>query len=160
MNPSDPRFVTLFNQGVDFVRYLPDKGILIAMPNGDNPRSTHELVCTAWNRGVSTNNLVKRRRDKLTRPKGFALSVCAVPLRRREPPSPHKLAIPFGDLPVYDRKGTLSGKRAVLRSMVQNHKTPTKMVRLINTLPNVKLDALYRSLLRANRRLRRKLKIR
>jgi hypothetical protein len=40
--------------------------------------------------------------------------------------------------------------------MVESHATPAKMTKLINTLPHAKLDALYRSLLRANRRLCRK----
>jgi hypothetical protein len=158
MNPSDPRFVTLFNRGVDSVRYLPEKGILIEMPDAENPRATHRLVCTAWNGGISTDNLVKRRRHKLTRPKGFALSVCAEPLRRHEAPSPHKLVLPLMDTPCYSVKGSIRGKRAVLCAMVQSHATPRKMEKLIGTLPNEKLDALYRSLLRADRRLRRKLK--
>lgn len=147
-------FLALFNEGVDFIRYNVKSGLL--SPCKSEVGATHTLVCTRWNSGSTASNPIKRRRENKTKPRGHALSVCAVPLRRVEKPSPHKLKKPIVDSPVYKRSGSLAGKRAVLAHMVQSHATPSKMVKQINSLPHVKLDALYRSLLRANRRLRRK----
>lgn len=160
MPPSKPTqasagaFLKLFNDGVDYVKYNVSTGLIA--PCKTNVGATHTLICTQWNVGSSATNPIKRRRENKTKPRGHALSVCAVPLRRRDVVSTHKLRTPIIDSPVYKRNGSLAGKRAVLSQMVQNHATPSKMVKLIRVLPNIKLDALYRSLLRANRRLRRK----
>lgn len=148
--------VELFNRGVDFVRQVAPGEYREWVPGtSSNPNynvpPTHQLVCTHWNSPSRAKNIRTRRRENLTRPTGFALSVCAVPLTRRLRTSPQRLQAPIGPKVVYDIHGPLEGKRSVLRGMVQTHVTPVKMQRLINKLPHAKLDALYRSLLHADK---------
>jgi hypothetical protein len=151
--------IQLFNAGNDFARKVGDS--YQASPEA---RATHKLICTRWAPSVlAIKDVRKRLREMRTRPAGWALSVCAVPLRRRvEEPrgkDPIRLKHPIQpeDMPVYKRAAPLAGKRAVLRFLVKHHATPTKMRKLINTLPSEACDRLYRQLLRANRRARRKL---
>lgn len=152
MNTHPAQLVALFNAGYDYAVRQGDTWV--AHPK---EHATHSLICTAWNtmpKGSSRQAL----RDRKTLPDGYALSVCAVPLKPLSDRTSVRLAKPIAELPVYERRGTLAGKRAVLSVMVESHGTPTKMRRLIAKLGNEHCDRLYKSLLRANRRARRRLR--
>lgn len=142
------KLVALFNEHVDWVRY---DGNLITPTSRD--KATHRLVCTRWNtdRELPTHEK-KRIRAKKTRPNGYALAVCAEPVKARREDATLKLVLPLPHLPLYRVKGTLAGKRKVLSWMVTNAPTPHKLRKLIRTLPNEKCDSMYRNLLRAHRR--------
>lgn len=141
----------LFNKGYDYARRTPDGDFIGA----DQRTATHQLQCTHWNSdGALPKNFKQRLRALKTRPDGFALSVCAVPIngpRRR--PTAHKFKCHLtGDkVPVYEVNGSIEGKRAVLSCMADAHRTPTRMRRLIRHLSNAKCDALYLQFVRANR---------
>lgn len=144
--------IVLFNRLVDYVRY---DGVT-ATPC-DRRMATHQLVCTRWN-GLFETSDKKRVRERKTRPDGYALAVCARPLkRRRTPVTTIRIRRPLRVLPHYDYRGSIGGKRRVLSSIAAGAATPYKLRKHIRTLPSAKLDSLYRHLLNANAKaLRRK----
>lgn len=147
--------ITLFNKGYDHARRTAD-GSFVGSPEKG---ATHTLQCTHWNSDSSLpTNFKQRLRAIKTRPSGFALSVCAVPIKGfRHRPTAHKFKFRIAgeNIPVYETQGSLEGKRAVLSFIAAAHKTPTRMRRLIRNLPNAKCDALYLQFCHANRAARK-----
>jgi hypothetical protein len=145
------QLIQLFNQGYDYARRLSDGGFTGSPEKG----ATHQLQCTHWNSdGALPKNFKQRLRAMKTRPSGFALSVCAVPLKGpRLRPTKHKFKrhLTGAEVPVYETTGGVEGKRAVLSCMARAHRTPTTMIRLIRHLSGSNCDALYLQFLRANR---------
>ena len=143
--------ITLFNRGYDYARRTADGDFAGSPQKG----ATHTLQCTHWNSDASLpTNFKQRLRALKTRPDGFALSVCAVPIRGFRPrPTTHKFKFRLeGDnIPVYETQGPLDGKRAVLSFIASAHKTPTRMRRIIRHLSSAKCDALYLQFCHANR---------
>jgi len=143
--------IPLFNEGFDFVR----KDKLTGRYYGCNKKmATHFLRCTRWNPNVPFLPNVKHRlRLERTRPSGYALAVCAIPLRRRtiRPKANLRLRFPVVDSWVYRKAGTLDGKRSVLIAMSRGHPTPMKMRKHILHLSSAKCDILYQDLRRANK---------
>jgi hypothetical protein len=148
--------IALFNDGHDYSRKLKD-GSYEPVPKS---KATHKLHCTRWNPNLEHIPDVKSRlRAERTRPDGWALSVCATPLRRREGPPPRqKFKSPIKLMPVYDRQGSLAGQRQVLSAMVETHRTPEKMRRIIRKLSSEKCYQLYRVLRRASQRAEHRIK--
>lgn len=159
MNINKPYLIALFNEGHDFARKEKD-GSFVGVPKGN---ATHKLYCTKWNPNIPhIENVKLRLRAEKTRPDGYALAVCAMPLHRRKEPKhlSQKLRAPIapkGNMPVFNKHGSLNGQRSVLSAMVATHKTPTKMRRLIKTLSADKCYRLYRVLRRASQRAARRL---
>lgn len=140
--------VRMFNDHVDWVRY---DGNHISPTTRE--QASHRLVCTRWNTDRELPSHTRKRiRAMKTRPKGYALAVCAVPVKARREDGTLKLVLPLPHLPLYSTRGSLAGKRKVLSWMVTNAPTPHKLRKLIRTLPNAKCDSMYRNLLRAHRR--------
>lgn len=148
-----PGLILLFNRGFDFARKAGES--YHGCPNAK--RATHRLICTKWNTASGSKDVRTRIRANKTRPGGWALSVCAVPLKRRAKPETVRLKRPVPPeevkvLPVYRQQGTLEGKRRVLIHMARNHRTPTKMARMIRRLSSAECDRWYRNLRRAEQR--------
>jgi hypothetical protein len=147
--------IDLFNARYDYA--CLSRGVYFGV---DDPRrATHSLVCTSWNSDHKLSpNLKKRIRELKTRPTGYALAVCAVPLRRRAVPTLFKFrrAIPGDLMPIYEKHGSLTGKRRTLHDIAGALKHPRDLRRKILSMGNAKCDALYLQLCRANHNARRK----
>jgi hypothetical protein len=120
-------------------------------------KATHRLHCTRWN----TRKLPKHLpRNPLVHPRGYALAVVALPLRRpaKRPTGALRLvaALPR-PAPVYRPSASLRARRRCLQYLaVLCAKAPTKWVRTIERLPSTKLNALYKAFHRANVTFKRK----
>lgn len=144
----------LFNVGLfDFARQLPDG----SWEGCEWPtNATHQLFATSWN----YDHLYKPNKNgKIQKPKGYALSVCALPLTRKRrlrgplikarhplPPAKERL--------VYNASGELEGKRRVVQWMVEVMEAKVKK-RFLAKASTKQLDTLYRNLLVASASLRR-----
>lgn len=109
--------VRLFNDGFDYAR-LTESGVFI--PCSLKRTATHALHATRWNVMERTGDWRKLYRDYRTRPDGYALSVCATPLRRRVAPRPY--TIPLDVLlsaPGYRASASLEAKRTILESLAR-----------------------------------------
>lgn len=153
------QLIPLFNAGYDFARLDRLTGRYVGCTV--KKKATHRLHCTRWNPNLKCiPNVKKRLREERTRPAGWALSVCATPLRRKQDRKPgirlKRPILPADQRLVYKRSGTLEGKRAVLIAMTKTHAHPTKMRKLIKTLGNAKCDTMYRTLRIANKVARRR----
>lgn len=149
------QLLRLFNNRVDYVRYDGN----VAKPC-DKAKATHRLVATSWNNdsAVARQERAKRTQAKRILPVGYALSVCAVPLRELRDASTLRLRQPFNraEMPVYEAAGSLPGKRKVLLWLATYADNAAKLRKQIKELPAAKCDSLYRNLLRANRRARKR----
>lgn len=148
-----PGLILLFNRGFDFARKVEET----YHGCSDRKRATHKLVCTKWNTPCGSKDVRTRLRADKTRPGGWALSVCAVPLKRRAKSETIRLKRPIPPeeaktVPLYRQQGSLEGKRRVLVFMAKNHRTPTKMARMIRRLSSAECDRWYRNLRRAEQR--------
>lgn len=145
------RLLLLFNRDlVDFVRqekngtYTP-----VDWPK----QATHQLIPTSWN---NPKDYRPNKSGHRQMPDGFALSVCAVPLKRktvmrgmmvkvsRRLPEPKAR-------PAYLVAGELDGKKNVLRWMIEAMGAKVKKTYLKNA-GHAQCDSLYRSLLDAHAR--------
>lgn len=129
----------LFNHElVDFVKQLPDGTYQPAWPK----HATHELVPTRWNRG---NGDVRT-------PDIFALSVCAVPLRRGKRPKPSfpiERPLPKRHI-AYRCDATEAGKRAALTAILKRVRAPDEVIAWLPECDGPTLDAIYHDVLRAS----------
>lgn len=153
------QLIPLFNSGYDYARY--DRALERYYGVTNKKKASHRLHCTKWNPNLHyILDVRKRIRAEKTRPSGWALSVCATPIKRRTPRKPSvRLQRPIADVHdrlIYHKAGSLEGKRAVLVAMTKTHRTPTKMARLIKKMGTEKLDRLYRTLRLANKVARRR----
>jgi len=142
--------IRLFNQQVDWVRQLLDGTYVPCQMK----QATHRLVCTRWNsRSTFPTDQRKLLRELKTRPVGYALSVCAMPLHAPRASRIRLLAKPIDldAMPTYEIAGTIGGKRAVLRWLLRFCRETRALRRRIRTSSSRQLDALYFSLLHANR---------
>lgn len=144
-------FIGLFNVGYDFVRILFDG---VHVDGCTRERATHRLVCTAWNIPPPLiSNIRKRlRMEKEWRRKDYALSVCAIPLKRRQRQPTIKLRCGLPNAPIYKAASTLLAKREVLAAYGLNRAT----ARRLRTMTTAECNRLYDNLLRANRKALRK----
>jgi len=151
--PAELQLIPLFNAGFDYARKVDGEYV------GANKKyATHVLCCTRWNTEIRFSDPKKRLRASRQRPVGYALAVAAIPLRRRKHRTTLKLKKPVQNPEriLYIKRGPLAGKRQILIAMTRTHATPEKMRRMILKMSNAKCDALYRSILTANKVVRRK----
>lgn len=140
----------LFNiELADFVRQKKDGSyVAVEWPKD----ATHQLVPTSWN----VRKLYKPNgHGKIQMPKGFALSVCAVPLTRKFVLKgtyiKAKNKLPEGRL-CYKIDGSLEGKKIVLEWMVEVMEADVKDG-YVESATNDQCDSLYRNLIVAHNRI-------
>lgn len=135
--------VTLFNEElVDFVRKVDDTTYeAVEWPS----QATHQLVPTSWN-----------KEDKHPNAPKLALSVCAVPLRRRVRQTAVVVRKPFPKgAPAYVPSKSVTARRNILRFLVVAMKAKVAPT-VLDKMNSTELNLFYQALIRASRNLKNK----
>jgi len=142
--------IHLFNvEHVDFVRKNGDDYDPVEWPKF----ATHSLRPTRWN---TDKEHKPNSRGKLVKPDGYALSVCAEPMKIRFHRTTLKVKRRFPDgktaaAPVYKKAAPVESKRSVLAFLVDYMGAPAKFRRLLRRFNDADCDKLYNNLIRASR---------
>lgn len=140
--------IQLYNSHVDFVRKHGDYDYrAVEWPKF----ATHRLVATRWNK---KEEFRPNSKGKIVQPDGYALSVCATPIRINFKRTTLKIKhrFPKGRFaPIYYAKGTLESKKKVLRQYVMLMGVPKRYLRAIKFFDEEDCDTFYRNLIRASR---------
>lgn len=133
---------------IDFVRHI---GLSDYEPVDNPKKATHYLRPTSWN---EEKNYKPNSSGKIVMMDGYATSVCAEPIVIRYKQTTLKIRArwPKGkNAPVYNKNGSVQGKRRVLMQLAELLRLIIKEKKKISKYTDKECDILYAKMVRAYR---------